>query len=245
VKWRSAGAGGKNSSASVDFSSDGGRTWRAIYVGPDRGRAEIPGSYLEASHRARLRVRVNDGFDEAVATSGIFTSRAAPPVVTIARAPKVLPGDARLQLTGQAFEAGPTALGGKRLRWFDGSVPLGSGAEITAGPLPPGKNHIRLVAHGSGGSTATARVKVKVKPVRLPFLRLSIPKKAPRRAKRIVIRARSAVPARLTVNGSKFKLGKKIKKLDIAVTSRRQSLLQMTVTAAGVRTSFAANVKRG
>jgi hypothetical protein len=53
------------------------------------------------------------------------------------------------------------------------------------------------------------------------------------------------VPARLTVNGSKFKLGKKIKKLDIAVTSRRQSLLQMTVTAAGVRTSFAANVKRG
>ena len=97
------GAGGKNGSASVDSSGDGGHTWQSVYIGPDRGAARIPGSYFAASRRARLRVRVNDGFDEGVATSGIFTSRAAPPVVTIARTPKMLPGDARLQLTGRPF----------------------------------------------------------------------------------------------------------------------------------------------
>jgi hypothetical protein len=244
AKWRTLGASSKSDTASVDFSSDGGRTWRPIYIGPDRGRAKIPGRYLEAARRARLRIRVNDGFDEAVATSGIFTSRAAPPEVTIARTPGRLPGDARLQLTGQAFQAGPTALRGKSLRWFDGSVPLGSGTAITAGPLPPGTNHIRLVAHGKGGATATAAVKVRVSPVRLPFLRLKIPKKAAPRAKQIVVKARSAVPTLLTVNKSKFKLGAKTKKLHVPIGPLGQSWLHMAVMAAGVRTSFTAIVRR-
>jgi len=240
VKWRTLGVSSKADTASVDFSSDGGRTWRPVYIGPDRGRAKIPGSYLGAAHRARLRIRVNDGFDEAVATSGIFTSRAAPPEVTIAPPPRVVPGDTRIQLTGQAFQAGPTTLKGKSLRWFDGSVPLGSGTAITAGPLPPGTNHIRLVAHGSGGSTATAAVNVKVTPVSLPFLQLSIPKRVPPRAKQVVVKARSAVPAPLTVNKSKFKVGVKSKKLHIPIGPRGQSWLHMAVTAAGVRTAFTA-----
>jgi hypothetical protein len=245
VKWRTVGASAKTSTASVDFSSDGGRTWQPVFIGPDRGRARIPGSYLAAAHRARVRVRVNDGFDEAVASSDIFTSLAAPPLVTIAKPPKELPGDAVLQLTGQAFQAGPTALKGKRLRWFDGSLPLGSGTAVIAGPLPPGKNHIRLVARGASGPTAAASVNVKVTPARLPFLRLSIPKKAPRGAKKIVIKARSAVPTRLTVNRGKFKIGTKTKKLRVAIRPRGQSWLHMAATAQGVRTAFSAIVKPG
>lgn len=245
VKWRTVGASAKNSTASVDFSSDGGSTWQPVFIGPDRGRARIPGSYLAAAHQARVRVRVNDGFDEAVAASDKFTSLAAPPLTTIAKPPKELPGDALLQLTGQAFQAGPVALKGKRLHWFDGSVPLGSGTAIVAGPLPPGKNHIRLVARGAGGPTAAASVNVKVKPVRFPFLRLSIPKKVTGGAKKIAIKASSAVPTLLTVNKSKFKIGKKTKKLHVAIGSGRQSWLHMAVTANGVRTAFSATVKRG
>jgi hypothetical protein len=245
VKWRTVGASAKNCTASVDFSSDGGRTWQPVFIGPDRGRARISGSYLAAAHRARVRVRVNDGFDEAAASSGIFTSLAAPPLVTIANLPKELPGDAVLQLTGQAFQAGPTALKGRRLRWFDSSVPLGSGTVIMAGPLPPGKNRIRLLARGAGGSTATASVNVKVKPVRLPFLRLSIPEKVPRGARKIVLKARSAVPTRLTVNAGRFKIGTKTKKLRVTIRPRGQSWLHMAATAQGVRTAFSAIVKRG
>ncbi len=245
VSWRALGAGGKDSSASVDFSGDGGHTWQSVYIGPDRGRARIPGSYLAPSRRARLRVRVNDGFDEAVATSDIITTRPAPPQVTIAKTPKVLPGDTRLQLTGQAFQPGPTALRGKRLRWFDGSLPLGSGTAIMTGPLPPGKNHIRLVAHGAGGSTASAGAIVKVKPVRLPFLRLSVPKKIGPGAKKIAIKARSALPTLLTVNKSRFKVRAKTKKLVVPISPRERAWLHMAVTANGVRTAFAAIVGRG
>ncbi len=244
VKWASAGASTKTSTASVDFSSDGGRTWQPVFIGPDRGRARIPGHYLAAAHRARVRVRVNNGFDEAVATSNIFTSLAAPPLATIAKPPQELPGDALLQLTGQAFQAGPMALKGKRLRWFDGSLPLGSGTEIMAGPLPPGKNHIRLLARGVGGATGTASVNVKVNPVRLPFLRLSIPRRVPLRAKRFVIKARSAVPTLLTVNKGKFKIGKKTKKLRVAIRPRGQTWLHLAATANGVTTAFSAIVKR-
>ncbi len=245
VKWKTFGASRKNDTASVDFSSDGGRRWRPVFIGPDHGRARIPGSYLEAAHRARVRVRVNDGFDEGVATSDTFTSRPAPPVVTIAKTPKVLPGDTGLQLTGQAFQPGPTALRGKRLRWFDGSLPLGSGTAIMTGTLPPGKNHIRLVAHGAGGSAASAGAIVKVKPVRLPFLRLSVPKKIGPGAKKIVIKARSAVPTLLTVNKSRFKVRAKTKKLVVPISPRGRSWLHMAVTANGIRTAFAAIVGRG
>jgi hypothetical protein len=87
-------------------------------------------------------------------------------------------------------------------------------------------------------------VTVRVKPVRLPFLRLSISRKAPPRARRIVIRARSAVPALLTVNGSRHKLGKKSRKLHVAIRPRRRSWLHLEVTAGGVRTAFAALVRR-
>jgi hypothetical protein len=245
VRWRTVGAGSKGDTASVDFSGDGGRAWRPVYIGPDRGRAKIPGSYLAAANRARLRIRVNDGFDEAVATSGLFTARAAPPVVTIAKAPKTLPGYAVLQLTGQAFEAGPTALRGKSLRWFDGSTAIGSGTAITTGPLPPGKNHIRLVAHGAGGSVAAATALVDVKPVRLPFLRLSIPKKIGPGAKKVVIKARSAVPTVLTVNKSRFKVGARTKRLVIPTGTRRPPPLHLVAAANGVSTPFAAVVRRG
>jgi hypothetical protein len=85
-------------------------------------------------------------------------------------------------------------------------------------------------------------VKVKVTPVRLPFLQLSIPKKIPPRAKQVVVKARSAVPALLTVNESKFKVGVKSKKLHIPIGPRGRSWLHMAVTAAGVRTAFTAIV---
>ncbi len=245
VKWRTLGASAKTSTASVDFSGDGGRTWQPVFIGPDRGRARIPGSYLAAAHRARIRVRVNDGFDEAVASSHPFVSLPAPPLVTIAKLPEELPGDAVVQLRGQADQAGPTALKGKRLRWFDGSVPLGSGTALMIGPLPPGKNHIRLLARGVGGASAAASVNVKVAAVRLPFLRLSIPKKAPRGARRIVIKARSALATRLTINHANFEIGAKTKRLRLAIRPRGPAWLHLAATAHGVRTAFSATVKRG
>ena len=62
--------------ASVDYSSDGGRTWRHVLRGPSTGRASIPGRYLEGSDRGRVRVSVNDGFSDATALSADSTPQA-------------------------------------------------------------------------------------------------------------------------------------------------------------------------
>ena len=244
VRWSATDSAHNPLTASVDFSADGGHSWRTIYVGPNRGQASIPGSYLVGSRSALVRVRVNDGFNETVATSGRFTALAAPPLVSITKTPKTLPGDATLQLRGEAFDQRLQALGGKRLRWFDGPFPLGSGATISAGPLPPGKNHLRLVAHGAGGQTATARTTVTVTPLQLPLLQLSIPKHLPRAARKLTIGAQSAVPSSLTIDGHKFDLGAARRKLRISIPPGKPLLLRMAVTAEGVRTPFAAVVRR-
>jgi hypothetical protein len=73
IRWRATDPGRLHLTVSIDFSADGGRTWRMIAIVANSGRATVPGSYLTASKRSRIRLRVNDGFDEITVTSGRLT----------------------------------------------------------------------------------------------------------------------------------------------------------------------------
>ncbi|MGC2449421.1 MAG: hypothetical protein WA477_17360, partial [Candidatus Sulfotelmatobacter sp.] len=243
VSWRASNPDHKSLTASIDYSTNDGRSWKTVFIGPSTGRASLPGSDLDGSRSARVRVRVNDGFNESVAVSSRFTVLDAPPEVTIEKTLASIPGDARLQLQGQAFDQLPRELGGGSLRWFDGPFALGSGSMISAGPLPPGKNHIRLIARDAGG-TATARVAVNVSQVQLPYLQLAIPKSVARSARKLALYVRSAVQATLTVDKRRFSLGPKRKKLSLPIKGGGPFLLHLAVTAGGVKTPIAAVVKR-
>jgi hypothetical protein len=203
----------------------------------------LPGSYLEGSRAARVRIRVGDGFNQTVAVSGRFTVLSAPPQVSISKTLRSLPGDARLQLQGQAFDQRPAALAGRNLRWFDGPFALGRGTTLSAGPLPPGQNRIRLVASDSGGA-GSASVVVSVSPVRLRFLQLAIPKILAASARKLILHARSAVRATLALGHRRFGLGPRQKKLSIPVKSAGPLLLHLALSAGGTRTPFSALVKR-
>jgi hypothetical protein len=190
-------------------------------------------------------VRVNDGFDEGVAVSGLFTATGSPPRVSISKPPAAIPGDVPVQLSAQAVDENMRVLGGKRLRWFDGSFPIGSGAEISAGTLPAGKNHIRLVATDAAGRTGSARATVKVDRVKLPFLKLGVPKAIPRAARTLVLKAKSAILAKIAVGKRKFKLKALHKeKLRVPVKPGAPLLLDLSVTAGGRQTPFAVAVGR-
>ncbi len=243
VSWRATNPDHQSLTASVDYSRNNGRTWQTVFIGPNTGRASLPGSYLEGSRAALVRVRVNDGFNESVAVSHPFTVLDAPPQVTIAKTLSKIPGDTRLQLQGQAFNQRPSALGGHRLHWFDGPFALGSGTEINALPLPPGKNHIRLFARDAGG-ISSAHALVTVAPVHLAFLRLKIPKSVPSSARKLVFHAQAAVHAVLTVDGRRFSLGPKAKKLSLPIKSGGSLLLQLAVKANGITTPFASAIRR-
>jgi hypothetical protein len=247
VRWTAASPEHVPLTASVDYSPDGGRSWRTIYIGADRGRASLPSFYLLASPDARVRVRINDGFNETAAVSAPFAAAGAPPQVSIT-APEPgtrLSGEATLQLAGEAFDQQLRSLSGHSLQWFDGPFPLGYGATLSAGPLPPGANRIRLVAHDAAGRTASAAIVITVTPVKLPFLNLTIPASVSSHASQLTLLASSAVPAKLTIGRLSFNLTRKPQQLIVPITpGQNPLLLELRATANGTSTPFAAEITR-
>ena len=81
VSWSSRDPDGDSLAATVDYSADAGHTWSTVYDGPSTGRAVVPNAFLAGSPRARVRVFVNDGFNEAEVISGLFRAAAYPMLV--------------------------------------------------------------------------------------------------------------------------------------------------------------------
>jgi hypothetical protein len=246
VRWRASSPEHLRLTAALDYSRDDGRSWRTVFLGGSHGRATLPAILLAASRRARLRLRVSDGFNETTVVSRRFTALGAPPEVTIASTLKTIAGDATLPLAGEAFDQSMHMLAGRSLRWLDGPFALGTGTSIAAGPLPPGTNRIRLVARDSHGRTAQALVTVEVQPVVLPFLKLGIPHRVSRRARTLAITANSSVPASLTIAGKTVSVRSGASRLNVRIpASSRPLLLRCSVVAAGRNTPFAVAVARG
>ena len=247
IRWRSRDPDSPKRKAMIDYSRDDGRTWQTIFLGPDRGRAVLPSFYLIASHAARVRVRINDGFNETAAVSSRFTALGAPPIVHIVTPASggELAGDATLQLAGQALDQTLRQLSGNRMRWFDGPFLLGTGTQLSAGPLPPGANHIRLVAVDRAGRRSSAAVEVTVNQAYLPFLSLAMPKRISRRAQRLTLRAASSLPSVLEIGGKSYALTRSPREIKLSLHLGRTPLLfKLKITAAGHTIPFAAEVGR-
>ena len=73
VRWRATNPDGVHLIVSIDFSTNNGRTWRTVYMGGNTGNVALPRAYFSRSSTARVRVRVNDGFDQVSVTSSRFT----------------------------------------------------------------------------------------------------------------------------------------------------------------------------
>jgi hypothetical protein len=246
VRWKARSPEKLALTASVDYSRDDGHHWRTIFIGPNRGRVALPSFYFVRSRQARVRVRVNDGFNETAVVSPRFIALGSAPQVTIlspARGARVA-GDAALPLSGEAFNQQLQRLPGRRLKWFDGPFRLGRGATLTAGPLPPGTNRIRLQA-SADGRTGSATVVVHVNAVKLPFLKLQIPGHVSPTARAVTLTVASAVPARLSFGRQSFKLTRRSRKLHLRIRpGRGPLLLRMRVVANGISTPFARVVRR-
>jgi hypothetical protein len=245
IRWRASNPEHQLLTASIDYSRDNGRTWRTVFVGANRGRVSLPAFYFTRSRAARVRIRVNDGFNETSHVSARFTALGAPPQAAIQSTLPRLPGDAMLPLVGQAFDTQLRMLAGGHLQWYDGRVALGSGNAITAGPLPPGINRITLRARDSYGAVGSASVTVRVAAVNLPFLKLSIPRSIRSRTRVLTIRASSSIAATLTVGRRSLRLRSRPGQLRLSVRRGRVPiLLELRVSAGGTITPFAALVGR-
>ncbi|HVL97262.1 MAG TPA: hypothetical protein VM266_15510 [Solirubrobacteraceae bacterium] len=248
VRWRATDADGGELRAKVDYSFDDGRTWRPIALEPSENGVRLPSTLFAGSRRARVRVRVNDGFREAVAVSRRFRAVGRKPTVEIlapaARAQ--IRNSAALYLSGTASDDRGKAIRGKRLRWFAGKRRIGRGERTTVSGLPAGTRTIRLVARDRSGRKATARVKVKVLGDAPRFLRVDAPKTLAPSSKRLVLRVATTVPARLRIGRQTFRVSRRARRVRVKVKRGTAPLaLTLALSAGKARIELPLSVPRG
>ena len=246
VRWRATDADNDTLTASVDFSANAGRTWRTILVGPSSGRRTIPMAMLSRARNARIRVRVDDGFDEASARSGRLNVSGAPPLVRVLEpaSRQRIRADGPLRLSAQAFGDFGKPLPWRAVRWFDGRRKLATGASVTVGGLRAGRHRIRAVAR-AGGRTGSTTVTIGVRAVAPAFLRLDAPGKIKRRARKVTLRVASTVAARLTIGRKRFNVGPRSKRVTVKVRPGSSTLrLRLRLRSGGKSASETVSIDR-
>lgn len=230
VRWRTTSGVAAALQAMVDISGNNGRSWRTVSLGPDLGSVSIPDRLLGYSRHERIRVRLNDGFDQTAVVSAAFYSAGSPPSVTILspRSGRRIAQDGSLYLSGQASDDSARTITGS-LRWHLGRRLLGSGPSISVTGLPAGGARITLVARDRRGRTASASVLVRGIAERPQFMVLSVPRRLSSRSRVLVLRVSSLAPARLTISGkgtrrTRADVSRRVLKVTVKVTPGRKTL---------------------
>jgi hypothetical protein len=215
VRWSAHDAEGNRLTAAVDYSPDGGRSWKAVAENVTARVARIPSHFLSASANARIRVRINDSFNVTTLVSRRLRAIGARPVVRIlgARPGERVLATATLLLRGVAFDDTGRALSGGRLRWYAGSRLLGRGDALTQRGLTPGATTIRLLATDSHGRTTQATLRLRVKAVAATYIVFDAPLIVAHRARSVRIVVASTARATFTIAHRRY-----------AVTSRPRTI---------------------
>ncbi|MDQ2894592.1 MAG: hypothetical protein M3Y09_02925 [Actinomycetota bacterium] len=224
VRWSATDPEGDQLQATVDYSFDGGRSWRTVFNGPSTGEASVPGRFLEGSRRARIRVYVNDGFNEANVISPVFRADGTSPVAQIVRPGPGEPvrGDERTVLIGSAFDDHHRLLRGRALTWYAGRHRLGSGERLEA-TLPAGRVLLRLVVRDQTGRQTTLQRVLHVVPARVRLLQLSAPDVIRHRSRTITVRVAASTAATLTRGGQHYHIGRLLRTIVVRLPARPAS----------------------
>jgi hypothetical protein len=234
VTWRASDSDAGQREAALDYSADGGRTFAQVFSGPDAGSARLPAEVLTESGDARLRLRVNDGFNEGEATSTRFSVVARPPQVTITSpvSREIIRPGSIVNLAGGAQDDHGRAIVGNSLRWFAGRRLLGRGENLTR-TFSAGTREVRLVAVDRAGHVGSGTVKVRV-PASTPFfLQLKAPGRLSRRARRLVLVVAATQPGTLRIGGRRFSIGRSPRRIRLSVAAGRRPLRVSLILAAG------------
>lgn len=246
LSWRASDRDGDELTADVEYSSDGGRSWRSLTVDFSGQRLRLPAAMLTRSRRAQIRVRVNDGFNETTAVSGRFSAPGGPPVARI-----TLPGpglrmraDGTLVLVGEAYTGDGRRLPARRLTWTVGRRRVGSGGSVRVKGLRPGRARIGLRIRDDG-RTGRASVTVRVQKVPPALVRLSAPNRVSRRARSVRVLVATNVPATLSVGKRSFRVSTKARRIRLTIRPGRADLrLALRLRAGGLRRTAALVIDR-
>jgi hypothetical protein len=170
LQWDATDADGDRLEARVEYSADDGRTFHVVASGVAGRQVSLPQRLLSHSKQARVRVTVNDGFNDGVAVSDRFETEGVPPQVYIsdpAQATRINEG-ANLHLVGMGYDdRGEPIKKDEVLQWYDGDRLLGRGARLSVSDMKPGIHVLQFQAEDDLGRRTSASVKVEVLPQKL------------------------------------------------------------------------------
>ncbi len=237
LHWRARDADGNALTAAIDYSPDGGRSWRVIYRGENRSSLALPTRLLSRSTDARFRVTVSDGFNAAIATSPRFRARGAAPSITILspRAHTRVSAGGALNLDAAAYADTGRRLSGRSLVWSTGGRRLGTGSRLTVHSLAAGHHRITLSATGDGSTSRS--VGVTVIPTAPIVARLVTPKKSSRRARTLTVTIATMTPVTLSVGRQRFAVGPRPRRIVLKI-ARGSSPLGVVLTLRSGRYRF-------
>jgi hypothetical protein len=237
IRWIAGDADHDVLTASVAYSANAGATWVSIYQGPAAaGQATLPSRLLARSDRARVRVSVSDGWNQAKATSAVFRSLGAPPTVMIT-APTMhakVPVGGNLNLAATAYDDREMPLPAKAIHWSARRFTVGTGENLTADDLPAGHYRLTATATDRFGRKGSMSVPIVVLPAK-PLLRIfKAPKAISRRARTVKLRVAAVTPAVLAVGRHQFLVTRTPMVAAVPVTPGRKRLTLHLVLRSGL-----------
>jgi len=152
--------------ATVEYSADAGRTWKPVWLGANSGGVTLGSSVFQYSRRARIRVLLSDGFNQAQSESGPLAAAGTRPRVAILSpaAHAAYTAAETVTLNGRALDDAYHPVPAGRLVWFAGAKRLGTGATISvrAKTLGSGRVVVSLRARDGRGRVGSAGVQITV-----------------------------------------------------------------------------------
>jgi hypothetical protein len=141
----------------IDYSADADKPFRPVFVGPNRGTWNVPGSQLAAASQARLRLVASDGFNESAVVIEPISVLAAPPNLEILEpeADTNFPHTTPIRLQAAAFGNDLQPLPESQLEWSVDGRDAGSGVDVEVLDLKPGRHTAKVVARD--GKLASTR----------------------------------------------------------------------------------------
>lgn len=145
---------GPHARLKVDYSANGGATYRPLYLGPPRSTIEMPRHVLSGATCGKLRARFNDGFSEAFAETPCIEVSARPPTLQWqepALGQRFTSAGSAVWLQGQAYDDAGEPVSSASLVWTRNGAALGTGDALLADSLPTGDTTLVLVATDTRG----------------------------------------------------------------------------------------------
>jgi uncharacterized repeat protein (TIGR03803 family) len=180
ISWNAADADNNLLSALVQYSADGGASWRTLAADVRGASCAVSTDSLPASTNGLFRVTVTDGFHSATDQSALASTipnHAPRPVLLAPLGEARVFGDNAMVFEGLAVDVDEARFPGERLEWtsdIQGLLGVGARLEIPAARLAPGPHQITLTARDSAGLTGTATGLVTVVPFTRPWMRGSL-----------------------------------------------------------------------